>query len=75
MKNNVRGSSFRSARVLIAIALASMMLAGGSTALADGDKAGGMLLPRRADTRSLSSSPVTARLLTADSQGRTGRSH
>jgi len=41
MKNNVRGSSFRSARVLIAIALASMMLTGGSAALAGGDKAGG----------------------------------
>ena len=41
MKNNVRGSLFRSARVLIAIALASMMLTGGSAALADGDKAGG----------------------------------
>jgi len=39
MKNNVRGTPFRSARVLIAIALASMMLAGGSTALADGDQA------------------------------------
>jgi hypothetical protein len=41
MKNSVRGTSFRSARVLIAIALASMMLAGGSAALAGGDKAGG----------------------------------
>jgi len=41
MKNSVRGTWFRSARVLMAIALASMMLAGGSTALADGDKAGG----------------------------------
>lgn len=38
MKNNVRGTSFRSARVLIAIALASMMLAGGSAAAAGGDK-------------------------------------
>ena len=41
MKNNVRGTSFRGARVLIAIALASMMLVGGSAALAGGDKAGG----------------------------------
>jgi len=41
MKNNVRGTLFRSARVLIAIALASMMLTGGSAALAGGDKAGG----------------------------------
>ena len=41
MKKNVRGTSFPSARVLIAIALASMMLAGGSPALASGgDKAG-----------------------------------
>ena len=39
--NNVRGTSFRSARVLIAIALASVMLAGGSAALAGGEKAGG----------------------------------
>jgi len=39
--NNVRGKSFRSARVLIAIALASVMLAGGSAALAGGDKVGG----------------------------------
>ncbi len=38
MKNNVRGTSLRSARVLIAIALASMMLVGGSAALAGGDK-------------------------------------
>ena len=38
MKNNVRGTSFRSAVVLIAIALASMMLAGGSAASAGGDK-------------------------------------
>jgi hypothetical protein len=37
MKTNVRGIPFRSARVLIAIALASTMLAG-STALAGGDK-------------------------------------
>jgi hypothetical protein len=41
MKNNVRGTSLRSARVLIAIALASMMLAGGSAASAGGHKAGG----------------------------------
>ena len=41
MKNNVRGTSSRNARVLIAIALASMMLTGGSAALAGGDKAGG----------------------------------
>jgi hypothetical protein len=41
MKNNVRGTSFRSARVLIVIALASMMLAGGSTTLAGGEQAGG----------------------------------
>jgi len=41
MKNDVRGTSFRSARVLIAIALASVMLAGGSAALAGGDNAGG----------------------------------
>jgi hypothetical protein len=34
MKNNVRGTSFRSARALTAIALASMMLAGGSPATA-----------------------------------------
>ena len=40
MKNSIRGTSLRSARVLRAIALASMMLAGGSTALASGDKAG-----------------------------------
>ena len=38
MKNNMRGTSFRSARVLIAIALALMMLAGGSAALAGGHK-------------------------------------
>jgi hypothetical protein len=40
MKNNVRGTSFRSARVLSVIALASMMmlLAGGSAALAGGDR-------------------------------------
>jgi len=37
MKSNMRSSSFRSARVFIASALASMMLAGGSTALASGD--------------------------------------
>jgi hypothetical protein len=40
MKSSVRGTSFRSARVLIAIALASMMLAGGSAASASGGKAG-----------------------------------
>jgi hypothetical protein len=40
MKSGVRGTSFRSARVLIAIALASMMLAGGSAASASGGKAG-----------------------------------
>jgi hypothetical protein len=40
MKNSLRGTSFRSAGFLIAIAiaLASMMLAGGSAALAGGDK-------------------------------------
>lgn len=38
MKNDTHGTSFRSARVLIASALASMMLAGGSAALASGDK-------------------------------------
>ena len=38
MKNIVRGTSFRRARVLIAIALASMMVAGGSAASAGGDK-------------------------------------
>ncbi len=38
MKSNVRGSTFRTARVLFAIALASMMLAGGSAAVAGGDK-------------------------------------
>jgi hypothetical protein len=38
VRNHVRGHSFRSARVLIAIALASMMLAGGSAALGDGDQ-------------------------------------
>lgn len=41
MKSGVRGTSFRSARVLIAVALATMMLAGGSAALAGGDKTGG----------------------------------
>jgi hypothetical protein len=41
MNNKLRGTSFRSARVLIAIALASMMLAGGSTALAGGHHKGG----------------------------------
>src|SRR5262245_15943407 len=41
MKNDVRGGSFRNARVLIAVAVASMMLAGGSAALAGGDQAGG----------------------------------
>jgi hypothetical protein len=40
MKNDVRGTLFRRARVLIAIALASMMLAGASSALAGGHKAG-----------------------------------
>lgn len=38
MKTDMRGTSFRSARVLIASALASMILAGGSAALASGDK-------------------------------------
>ena len=40
MKANVRGTSFRSPRVLvlIAVALVSMILAGGSAALAGGDK-------------------------------------
>jgi hypothetical protein len=38
MKKHVRGTSFRSARVLIATALASMMLVGGSAALAGGGK-------------------------------------
>ena len=38
MKNSIRGISWRSARVLSASALASMMLVGGSTALASGDK-------------------------------------
>ena len=37
MKNSTHGISWRSARVLSASALASMMLAGGSTALASGD--------------------------------------
>ncbi len=37
MKSNMRSTSLRSARVLIASALASMVLAGGSTALASGD--------------------------------------
>ena len=41
MKNNLRRTSFRSARVLIAITLASMMLVGGSAAVAGGDEAGG----------------------------------
>ena len=41
MTNSVRGTSFRSARVLIAVALASMMLVGGSAALAGGSKTGG----------------------------------
>ena len=41
MKSGLRGTSFRSARILIAIALATMMLAGGSTAVAGGDKTGG----------------------------------
>jgi hypothetical protein len=40
MKSKVRGASFRSPRVLIAIAVASVMLAGGSAALAGGDEAG-----------------------------------
>jgi uncharacterized membrane protein len=40
MRKIVRGTSSRSARVAIAVALASMMLAGGSAALAGGDKAG-----------------------------------
>jgi hypothetical protein len=38
MKNGVRGYRFRSARVLIAVALASMMLTGGSAASAGGHK-------------------------------------
>ncbi len=37
MKNSTHGTSWRSARVLSASALASMMLVGGSTALASGD--------------------------------------
>ncbi len=37
MENSTHGISWRSARVLSASALASMMLAGGSTALASGD--------------------------------------
>jgi hypothetical protein len=41
MNNNVRGTSFRGARVLMAIALASTMLASGSAASAGGDKEGG----------------------------------
>jgi hypothetical protein len=41
MKTIERGISFRSASVLIATALASTMLVGGSTALASGGKAGG----------------------------------
>ena len=41
MKTNVRGTSFRSAGVLIAVALVAMMLAGGSAALAGGDMTGG----------------------------------
>lgn len=41
MKDNARGTSFHSAKVLIAVALASVMLAGGSAALASGDQAGG----------------------------------
>ena len=40
MKNNVRGTSFRRPRVLIALALASTLLAGGSAALAGGDGGG-----------------------------------
>ena len=40
MKSNMRSTSFRSARVLFASALASMVLVGGSTALASGDKSG-----------------------------------
>jgi hypothetical protein len=39
MKNSVRGTSFRSPRVLIAIALVSMMLVGGTAAFASGDRA------------------------------------
>jgi hypothetical protein len=40
MKNYVRGTSFRGPRVLLAVALASMMLAGGSAAVAGGDEGG-----------------------------------
>lgn len=38
MDDKVRGTAFRSGRVLLAIALASMMLIGGSAALAGGDR-------------------------------------
>jgi hypothetical protein len=41
MNPNMRGTSFRSAGILIAVALAAMMLAGGSAALAGGDRTGG----------------------------------
>ena len=41
MKSGMRGTSFRIARILIAIALATVMLAGGSTAVAGVDKTGG----------------------------------
>jgi hypothetical protein len=41
MKGNVRGVAFCRAKVLITIAVASMMLAGGSAALAGGDEGGG----------------------------------
>jgi hypothetical protein len=41
MKNNVRGTPSRNARVLMAIALASMILGSGGAALAGGHKAGG----------------------------------
>jgi hypothetical protein len=52
MKYNMNETSFRSARVLIAIFLASMVLAGASAALAGGDRAGANVALAGADKAS-----------------------
>lgn len=50
MKNDVHGTSFRSARIVIAMALVAMMLVGGGTALAGGNQADGSAALARGDT-------------------------